>query len=581
LIFPFQRALRSLTIFITPEFINWLDEGDPFLPGILNHLYTYWASWAQSNPSKLNAGYTHTIKSRVCVVDRIPIPGAGCVGCPGLSFALSHGRFQHRNDSLREKIINGQNNSSYVNFRPASMDGSKESGFAGVRLRPANTLFLNGRQSTMFVDKWMFNPEKVHGKDFVRLDDREHANRLSMTHPFLDPSLTVSLQRLTRPREISTSMGNVISKLVGQESSVPVSASLELEESVSAFMSDKTPTAGSLSVYALITPESAVNIDCSTSELEVSADLRGGEQSASDTPDVRQTSNYIALALSEGAHLHRVTSGGGGWGKKQGLLSLEPSMTFDDEASVRTLVTGLEDSGQGEHVVQTLSTKILRPSDQVEFYALWLPAEADEELARKAISSVGVNSRDIRLEKRFTWARRDPSSIVLGVIAPAGSYDGRSASPSNQRLITIPHHFGMLSENGMVFDKLDLRSPAARWREGCGTRIDVPRTVLTYSAPTRSFRKSSLSRRRKASETAPAEQRISDVDAEGPSGDSEAADAHHKEGVDSATNERGFTHRPPRMSRALKPPFRFIRTETVPITKHHAPVRVRKHIYGH
>ena len=101
------------------------------------------------------------------------------------------------------------------------------------------------------------------------------------------------LKQLTFPRRIEAGMGNIL-KQTSSDTNTPQGASRELEKAVLDYTS--SPSAPSLSekfsIFARLTPHS---------------------------PTAHEN-----LFTAPGARIHRVLSGGGGWGNKAGLLSLDP-----------------------------------------------------------------------------------------------------------------------------------------------------------------------------------------------------------------------------------------------------------------
>ena len=122
------------------------------------------------------------------------------------------------------------------------------------------------------------------------------------------------LKQLTFPRRIEAGMGNIL-KQTSSETDTPQGASRELEKAVLDYISSSStpPLSEKLSIFARLTPHS---------------------------PTAHEN-----LFTAPGARIHRVLSGGGGWGNKAGLLSLDPQS--------ETQVQGFSDSFEsGEGVVK-------------------------------------------------------------------------------------------------------------------------------------------------------------------------------------------------------------------------------------
>ena len=114
--------------------------------------------------------------------------------------------------------------------------------------------------------------------------------------------LDTILSQITFPRRISASHGNILrtldaGKAHGSRSNFPASA--ELEEAVKQSMKFGRSPHSRVQVWALVGRNDAQSID-------------------------------IQKSLESGARLHRVLSGGGGWGLREGLVALDPRVDFDD-----------------------------------------------------------------------------------------------------------------------------------------------------------------------------------------------------------------------------------------------------------
>ncbi|KAI5853829.1 hypothetical protein BZA05DRAFT_394858 [Tricharina praecox] len=109
------------------------------------------------------------------------------------------------------------------------------------------------------------------------------------------------LTPLTKPRKITEGMGNILRTLEGPDGDGDEAASRELESAVDKYL-DSLPE-------GVDTPE----------RVDVFARLTTQEPS----------SDVTELLFQPGVRLHRVLSGGGGWGSKAGLLSLDPQNERD------------------------------------------------------------------------------------------------------------------------------------------------------------------------------------------------------------------------------------------------------------
>lgn len=486
--------------FVTPELLKLFDEDNDFTSKALGFIHQEWPASLQDPQNPRN--YQHFLEIRVAVVDRIPLPEGQSSGLPGISFLAARRRTRQPSQNRRLEFAaaarrEGEVPQIRVKIPIPRIDGKWD--YLRTLLRPANTLFLNGRQSTMFTETWTFDDNAASGARFSRQSARVFIHDLTLYCKALSSSLTMPLQRLTRPKEIAMCMGNILSKLVGERHLGPTSASLELEEKVAAFMRSRVATNGTLIVFALITPK-VLRPTGSIHAPTLPPELLGYHQSAGSevvATEEQKTINTLRLAISKGAHLHRVTSGGGGWGKRQGLLSLEPAMDFGSEKPDLTPVRhseglGDKDGDSGSFPSQRI-VEVARPGDMVEFFAGFLSEEEEQAVSRKESLRTSLKAPDTRLWHSGNWSEGDVCNYVWGVIPPQHSNSATVIPTLGNKLITVPHQFGMLSENGMVLQRLenqiDKQAPAGFSTRGTHatniTRIDVPHTVWTFSTPSR------------------------------------------------------------------------------------------------
>jgi hypothetical protein len=497
LLFPYHQPLRDLTFFITPEFIKWFDEDSDFMPQTLDHIHANWSAskYKLSNRS-LPEGHQNVHQLRVAVVDRLPFPNGNSSGCPGISLSITPWKGARGRKDRAAKISSLENPEAVplISARLAALDNRSEGRYLRVVLRPANTLFVNGLRSTMFEERWVCNNEMVSGPRFSRHTARQYVSRMSLNHTSQGSSLRLPLYKLTDSKEISTCMGNVISKLAGNQDAEPTSASLELEQQVAAFMKSKNTTSGTLSVFALIIPKSRPQTDSLRGQALYAESLGHHQGTEADevVPERLRTLDSIRLAISKGAHVHKVTSGGGGWGKKQGLLSLEPAMDFGEEGpdtGSPQLLKETEESSAEMPLWDPHSPEVAQPGDRIEFYGIFLSQEEETALIRKETLNTALKAPDAKYWHSRTWAQEDVSNVIWGVISPQDSNVASTISALGNKLIIIPHQFGMLSESGMVLQKMQNKIE----RQGMGqfafngvritnmTRIDVPHALVTYS----------------------------------------------------------------------------------------------------
>lgn len=119
-----------------------------------------------------------------------------------------------------------------------------------VTLPLANTLFTNGKISTLVSSRWQYESDW----HFTKLKMEEKANQkivaLNSFGAFQIPAIT-----LTPPRRISSGLGNIVRQLECEEKPFP--ASEELEASIDAYLKKTQQHKSTVQVWALIIPVKA------------------------------------------------------------------------------------------------------------------------------------------------------------------------------------------------------------------------------------------------------------------------------------------------------------------------------------
>ncbi|RMZ79924.1 hypothetical protein DV738_g3054, partial [Chaetothyriales sp. CBS 135597] len=355
-------------------------------------------------------------------------------------------------------------------LRYPGADGQADTfGTHELHLAMANTLFVNGRHSTLAESLWRRkrrgsskSPKLKRGFRYLK-DYMLHAGVPSGA---LFGSI-MPLTPLTNPRPIRTALGNIIREIEVDGKVVP--AAQELETSVPEFIKthDNALVGGKVLVFALVHDPDASPVLSVRAPTAISAKIKA--------------------SLDGGARLLRVTGGGGGWGQKKGLLSLEPATghgihdgsgrhaTPDDtkmQEDAGQIMEDITQSGKVQHLVQE--------GGAVQFF---ICVNEPNETA-----VVSHTQREFRNNISHT--------IVAGMIpqnesvpTDRPSSDGESTQ-NNTRL--IKDTFGALSEQGLglvIKDYLDdgkARPEHAKPQRGLdervlsSTRFDVPNVRFEY-----------------------------------------------------------------------------------------------------
>jgi hypothetical protein len=260
-------------------------------------------------------------------------------------------------------------------------------------------------------------------------------------------------------------MGNIlrqVSKSSEGDSDDAIPASSELERELPRYVSELGVPHQRVSVWALVEP----------SELSFE---RG--QSSPGT---------VEESIRSGSRLHRVVSGGGGWGKKQGLLSLDPETTFRDMISTRSPF-GLERLFEEQNEVQSealpdlsenfgrgLETdiaslnQIAKAGDRIQFFVSTEPHDGDVKRPE------GIQKQGDPLTCSFVvGASSDDAPEEL---AKPPYEDSETRTSAN--MIVLPNYFGGLSETAISYSLDSETARKATEELPHSTKISVPGTRI-------------------------------------------------------------------------------------------------------
>jgi hypothetical protein len=321
-----------------------------------------------------------------------------------------------------------------------------------VILPLANTLFSNGKHSTLLASKWTAKPN-----GFAKVRSMEKSNQVigvfdkGMLGP---PSIRIPATALTPVRRIVSGLGNIVKQIdFGEQGPGP--ASRELETNIERYSSLQLNQKSAMAVWALIVPNVSLSDPKSTSAYELVHDREQVEilwQSKVRNP------YHIGFWLLHGAKFHRVLSGGGGWGAKQGLLSLDPQSAVNDISEARFDYS----TGSLEDQQKSAWGKIAEVDASIQFFIAENPVPA--QTPPKDFVRVFED-----MWRRTTVIGTVPSSIDSQKTEETGPSVGTEVG----NVIIKPGHFGAVSESGIFLSTF----PAVGTGSACvpvRTKIDLP-----------------------------------------------------------------------------------------------------------
>ena len=328
---------------------------------------------------------------------------------------------------------------------------------SSFQLPVANTIFTNGRLSTIQAQRWIVNKNDPAltfdcvktawlDKQVLRLpssnwctlrnDENSAVPRVSsFARHDLHWSLRASipLTPITLPRVVAAAMGNVVrSFFTGGSEQKVMPASQELEAGIDRWIAEHGNGAQPPEVWALVSPM--------TNKL-------------SDRPTV------VYRSIAAGSRLHKVLSGGGGWGNKKGLLALDPELDFDGDS---------EPSAISTFEYREKLSEIVSPGDTVEFFVGIPELSPSTELLA---SNTRDGSSELMKQASMVFGTTTSTTDVM----PASSVTAVSESESSP-CIYAWGHFGMLSEQGVSLTTTTIE------RRNVQTKIDVPHATFTLVA---------------------------------------------------------------------------------------------------
>lgn len=465
-----------------------------------------------------NSGEFHTI---VAVVDKLPAPTTSTCsinafreepedeGWEGLSYAFLDGTEDTNALNVPSNGPASGSSAQYSTPSPATMTFNFSKGYGtvwsdsaitcaySVQVPLANTVFRNGLPSTL---QYTIYAQDGTSGDVVKTISRRlkhHSVTLPIVpagqyHPTTGTPTVVSapIVPLTAARPVAASMGNILRRLAvstdleSGDTSVP--ASQELEAAVQSYFKARQIPPQTVSVWALIIPKKQMQdiTEADNSEpgrtagswVEFSSNLLNMgiddlEQAWKGKPLVGLNGSLSILGklLVRGCKLCKVLSGGGGWGKKAGLLSLDPDIDYNTNKDTnaftdRTMPSFFEDEAQ---VRSSALGDIFRPGDYVQFFIR--PTDFDED----PVSDAQVPTDSIEI-----WIRNSKRRNVVSFGVVPSTIDAMPAlEKENGRDVQVHHcadHFGALSETGIALTLNRHKGRSGPVERLTATRLNVP-----------------------------------------------------------------------------------------------------------
>ena len=298
-----------------------------------------------------------------------------------------------------------------------------------IQLPVANTLFQNGRTSTLFAQKWVVSfrtestSEHISGEktwlphQTIHMDTvfADEGKRLQ-----LDTLLHSRLLPITPARTITAVVGNILCKISRADASAEgAPASEELERAISTAIEQGQISAHHPGVWALVRPQRYAALD----------------RLAESQSNIRDMTGYAVLT---GARLRKVLSGGGGWGEKQGLLALDPDSDYSRHYPASGPSFGNEQDVKADKYGAL--GEVARLGDVITFYVCSSPSDA--------------NSADLHAPMFWSSSRGVTATLIFGSLpSTMDAMDTTEVEDDSEPgLIVEENNFGMLSEQGISLE---------------------------------------------------------------------------------------------------------------------------------
>ncbi|KAJ9269262.1 hypothetical protein DTO212C5_4757 [Paecilomyces variotii] len=419
-----DKTDRVPILLVTPAFAPWIERGNTFLDELMNKLFT-------DKSDNLRRSPRHAVAA---IVDKLPDPRdevADLLGSEGLSLLLAQA------EDVAGKAARASRLKSTDKDEPSFIYSVKPTRSATtsyeVGLRLANTIFLNGKDRTMFGMRWEYKSD--HGR-FCLSQSSDLSNcTVTSAGERIQTSLGVSLSPVGQRRKVMSSLGNIlrqVSKSTDGKSNDAMPASSELEKELPRYVEEHALDQR-VSVWALVENPDRV---LSTNVFD---------------------SNHVLNAISNGSKLHRVMSGGGGWGKKQGLLSLDPETTFADTTPYGGLFPIDELLGYGD--ADSLSEKLQGFPKSFEKLAYGDDLSALSQVASEGdfiqfYASMAPKARKDSASGDFSNSG-EGTCCRFGVIPPAETAEAiaDTSDGHSKDIVMLPNYFGALTEKAITYSQ--------------------------------------------------------------------------------------------------------------------------------
>ncbi|ROT35264.1 hypothetical protein SODALDRAFT_60086 [Sodiomyces alkalinus F11] len=461
----------AVVILASRHHATWLSDQE-FMANLLE-------SFSDSEPQEVNV--------LAAVVDGLPPQSRQ--GDPRQGFSICHGKLDHvlpglwdPRDAVTSHPVRGAEPKAALTFSrgfhllPGTGTTTPLPLTCTVPL--SNTIFQNQQPFTLLASHWRKDgPGSPFSLTRMVTKQRQDVGCFDDDTQGQFSSVSAPLVPITPPRGILAGLGNIVRQIDVDGSVTP--ASKELEVAVQRIYDGWDDGAkggrpsGPIGIWALVMPSEVAGSVSLPSFGDWPSPLRLGvvdemllvEQQRAW---LRSGESCLTGALSEGGRLYQVGNGGGGWGKKQGLLSLDPDTLFRNagEDGLDEFIRSFRGGHDGEDASSGAATTnggVVSRGSIIQFFV----AGADETAANAAPT--------LETAEEYAGGR-----AVFGFSPRAGHVlDGSSAGePPRPSWAIVPDLFGGVSSDCIYLST----TPRTLRGDGQGprmqTKINVPESFL-------------------------------------------------------------------------------------------------------
>ncbi|KAL7935031.1 hypothetical protein V8C35DRAFT_300492 [Trichoderma chlorosporum] len=319
---------NAAVLLTTPNFAKDLENADIM------------GKFAQLMAGSADVGGFHVLSA---VVDHLAAPTGSLKPLQGVSVLRGH-----LDDMLpylwREQPPKSRDDADSVSALTFSL------GDPALTLPLARTTFHNSRPSTLLSSE--FDLTQSAAKLARQAEKHSQSVNISLDHNIQSLAhldIWAPLMPLTQPRTVTESFGNIIRGIEVDGATIP--ASTELEDIVNALHKQNAQSgvlSGPVGVWAMVIPNPETS-DALEEWLQEAPEPISALPDVDDIRDtVKATAQHLKLLYSHGGRLYKILSGGGGWGAKKGLLSLDPQRThfsLSEEEEMQNFMQSMNGGG--------------------------------------------------------------------------------------------------------------------------------------------------------------------------------------------------------------------------------------------